>query len=74
MLCSTPVRTERQNRSQTEKRALCTWLIEIAPERLEINRGYIHPDLVDQIVKKVLQLNSNPQAVEGEQDGESPVS
>jgi mRNA-degrading endonuclease toxin of MazEF toxin-antitoxin module len=52
--------------------ALCTWLIEIAPERLEISRGYIHPDLVDQIVKKVLELNSNPQAVEGEQDDEGP--
>ena len=46
------------------------------PSVVEYTVAFPHArtDLVDQIVKKVLQLNSNPQAVEGEQDGESPVS
>jgi hypothetical protein len=43
--------------------ALCTWLIDIAPDKLDIARGYIHPDLVDQIVRKVMELKSIPQAM-----------
>ena len=39
--------------------ALCTWVIEISAEKLEVARGYVHPDLVDQIVKKIVQLKSN---------------
>ncbi len=46
-----------------ESAALCTWLIEIAPDSLQVERGYIHPDLVGEIVVKVLQLKSIPQVI-----------
>jgi len=51
--------------------ALCTWLIEISPEKLEVAKAYIHPDLVDQIVKKLLQLNSIPRVARDDQHGGS---
>jgi mRNA-degrading endonuclease toxin of MazEF toxin-antitoxin module len=44
--------------------ALCTWLIDIAPEKLDVGKGYLRADLVDEILKKVLQLRSIPQVFE----------
>jgi mRNA-degrading endonuclease toxin of MazEF toxin-antitoxin module len=46
--------------------ALCTWLIDISPDKLDVGKGYIHPDLVEQIVTKVVQLKSIPNVVEGD--------
>lgn len=43
--------------------ALCTWLIDIALDKLEIGKGYIRADLVEEIVKKVIQLKSIPQVI-----------
>ena len=51
--------------------ALCTWLIYISPEKLDVGKGYIHPDLVDEIVQKVLQLKSIPQLIRDDQNGKS---
>jgi mRNA-degrading endonuclease toxin of MazEF toxin-antitoxin module len=41
--------------------ALCTWLIEISVVKLDVARGYVHPNLVDEIVKKIIVLKSIPQ-------------
>jgi mRNA-degrading endonuclease toxin of MazEF toxin-antitoxin module len=38
--------------------ALCTWLIDISPENVSVGKGYVRPDLVEQIVTRVLQLKS----------------
>lgn len=46
-----------------ESAALCTWLIDISPDSLKVERGYIHPDLVGEIVVKLLQLKSIPQVI-----------
>jgi hypothetical protein len=50
--------------------ALCTWLIEISPEKVDVSKGYIHPDLIDQIVKKVIDLKSIPQASRDDRSNE----
>jgi hypothetical protein len=44
--------------------ALCTWLIDIAQDNMDAGRGFVRADLVEEIVKKVLQLKSIPQEVD----------
>ena len=41
--------------------ALCTWLIEISQDQVDVDKGYIRARLVDEIVVKVLELKSIPQ-------------
>ncbi len=41
--------------------ALCTWLIEIPAEKLDVGKGFVRPDLLEEIVRKLLELNSIPQ-------------
>jgi mRNA-degrading endonuclease toxin of MazEF toxin-antitoxin module len=52
--------------------ALCTWLIDISPQNVDISAGYIHPDLVDDIVKSVLLLKSIPQQLADDKKDPSP--
>ena len=40
--------------------ALCTWLIDISQEKLEVGKGYLRAALVEEIVKKVLELKAIP--------------
>lgn len=41
--------------------ALCSWLIEISQDRVDVGAGYVRGSLVDEIVVKVLELKSIPQ-------------
>jgi PemK-like, MazF-like toxin of type II toxin-antitoxin system len=36
--------------------ALCTWLIDVAQDKVEVGKGYVHPNIVNEIVVKVLEL------------------
>ena len=38
--------------------ALCTWMIGLSQDKVEVGKGYIRADLVNEIVKKTLQLKS----------------
>ncbi len=58
---------------KSKSAALCSWLVEISAVDLEISRGYIHPDLVEQIVRLVLQLKSIPPAAPPAQSPDSPA-
>jgi mRNA-degrading endonuclease toxin of MazEF toxin-antitoxin module len=49
--------------------ALCTWLIDIAQDHVEVSKGHIRADLLEQIVVKVLQLKSIPQTIRDDQGG-----
>lgn len=46
-----------------ESAALCTWVIAIPSDQIDIGPGYIHPSLVDQIIEKIEKLGSTPQAI-----------
>jgi mRNA-degrading endonuclease toxin of MazEF toxin-antitoxin module len=41
--------------------ALCTWLIDIAQKDVDVSKGYLRADVVEEIVQKVIQLKSIPQ-------------
>ena len=43
--------------------ALCTWLIDISPDKVEVGKGYVRADVVEEIVTKVVNLKSIPQVV-----------
>jgi hypothetical protein len=43
---------------------LCTWLIDISQDKVEIGKGFVRADLVEEIVNKVLQLKSIPQVAD----------
>ena len=38
--------------------ALCSWRIEIPKAQLDVGKGFVRADLVDEIYAKVLQLNA----------------
>jgi hypothetical protein len=38
--------------------ALCNWLIAISQDNVDVGKGIIRPDLVDEIYTKVLELNA----------------
>lgn len=40
--------------------ALCTWLIDVAPDKVEVGRGYVRADLLEEIVRNVLRLKGIP--------------
>jgi mRNA-degrading endonuclease toxin of MazEF toxin-antitoxin module len=40
--------------------ALCTWLIDISPDKVEVGRGYVRADLLEEIVRHVLRLKAIP--------------
>jgi mRNA-degrading endonuclease toxin of MazEF toxin-antitoxin module len=46
-----------------ESAALCTWVIDIPPDQIDIGPGYIHPSLVAQIAERIEKLKSVPQVI-----------
>jgi hypothetical protein len=46
--------------------ALCTWLIDITPDKFEIGSGFVKPELVVKIVEKMRQLNPKMQTFHGD--------
>jgi mRNA-degrading endonuclease toxin of MazEF toxin-antitoxin module len=51
-----------------ESAALCTWLIAISQDQVEIGKGYVRADLVEEIVMKVLEFKSIPKLQGHESD------
>jgi hypothetical protein len=43
--------------------ALCTWVIDISPDKVDIGPGYIHPRLVAKIAEKIEKLKSVAQVI-----------
>jgi hypothetical protein len=43
--------------------ALCTWVIDISPDKVDIGPGYIHPSLVAEIAEKIEQLKPVPRVI-----------
>jgi mRNA-degrading endonuclease toxin of MazEF toxin-antitoxin module len=41
-----------------ESAALCTWVVEIPPDHVDVGPGYIHPSLVAKISEKIEKLKS----------------
>lgn len=54
-----------------ESAAVCSWVIEISPDQVEIGSGYIHPSLIDQIAEKIEKLGATPQRIRSKPDGNS---
>jgi hypothetical protein len=42
--------------------ALCTWLIDISPDKLDVGKGHVRADLLEEIVRNVLRLKAIPQS------------
>ena len=42
--------------------ALSTWLIDISADKLDVGKGYVRADLLEEIVRKVLRLKAIPQS------------
>jgi hypothetical protein len=49
--------------------ALCTRLIDISQDKVDIGKGFIRADLVEEIMKKLLQLKSIPQSISASDEG-----
>ena len=47
---------------KTKSAALCTWLVSISRDKLEVGRGHINAELVLAIVEKVKQLHKPAEA------------
>jgi mRNA-degrading endonuclease toxin of MazEF toxin-antitoxin module len=45
--------------------ALCTWLIDISQDKVDVGKGYVRADLVNEIVEKTLQLKSVSRSFRG---------
>lgn len=43
--------------------ALCTWVIDISQDQLEVGPGYLHPRLVDPIAERLENLKIVPQVI-----------
>jgi hypothetical protein len=43
--------------------AVCTWVIDIPPDQVDVGQGYIHPRLVDEIADKVEQLKPTARVI-----------
>lgn len=46
-----------------ESAALCTWVIDISPDQLDVGPGYVPPWLVDEIADKIEKLGAAPQVI-----------
>ena len=46
-----------------ESAAVCNWIIQIAPDNIDVGPGYIHPRLVIEIAEKIEKLGAIPQVI-----------
>ncbi len=46
-----------------ESAALCTWLIDIAKQDMQIGRGYVDPNLLEEIATKLVALKTTKNVI-----------